>query len=420
MVKESLVIDEIKKHSIKLNSNDDLNSLVEAAGEAEFVLLGEASHGTSEFYSFRAEITKRLIKEKGFSIIGVEGDWPSCFTINRFIKGERNGTAANALQDFNRWPTWMWANKEVESLISWLKEYNDQSNGNVGFYGIDVYSLWESMEEMVRQLQKISPRSAEKARQAFECFEPFDRRPENYGISAAFYEEDCVEEIIALLTEIRTKKHKLDKLGDETALNLEVNGMVTLNAERYYRAMVEGGPDDWNIRDTHMVSAIEAVKKSYGNSSKVIVWEHNTHIGDARATDMKAEGLVNVGQLLREKYGQQAVFAVGFGTHHGSVIASSRWGDPLKIMEVPKAAKGSWEDLMNRAGAYNKILMFNPIKDTVFNHTFGHRAIGVVYNPEVELLGNYVPSRMAQRYDAFVYLDKTTALNPLSVANVYT
>lgn len=405
------LIQSIKEHAVRIDSYDDLDALIEAAANADFVLLGEASHGTSEFYTIREEITKRLIVEKGFSIIAVEGDWPSCFTVNQYVKGFIEGDAFSALKDFDRWPSWMWANDEVLNLVNWLKNFNEHARRKVGFYGLDVYSLWESMEEIIRQLERISPDEVDSAKKAFACFEPFDRRGENYAISAAYYGEDCSEEVIRVLVDLQ-KKRKTYPQEQEGNLNLEINSLVMLDAERYYRAMARGGADDWNIRDTHMVTSLEKIMAANGIGTKAIIWEHNTHIGDARATDMAEEGLINVGQLLREKYGQK-VFATGFGTYKGTVIASREWGGTVEGMEVPKAKTGSWEDALHKAGAFDKYLLFNRENEEVFGNVIGHRAIGVVYHPESEHLGNYVPSRISKRYDAFLFIDETNALKPL-------
>ncbi|HAQ06087.1 MAG TPA: protein-L-isoaspartate O-methyltransferase, partial [Bacillus bacterium] len=345
----------IKENAVRFDSYEDLDALVEAASGAQFVLLGEASHGTSEFYTVRAEITKKLIEDKGFSFIAVEGDWPSCFSVNQFVKGYKEGSPIEVLKEFDRWPSWMWANEEILSLIKWLKAYNVHSGKSVGFYGLDVYSLWESMEEIINQLEKVSPDDVKAAKRAFACFEPFDRRGENYAISAAYYGEDCTDEVVRVLVDLQ-KKRKSYHRDQEGDLNLEINSLVMLNAERYYRAMAKGGAEDWNIRDTHMVTALEKIMAAHGKAAKAVIWEHNTHIGDARATDMIDEGLVNVGQLLREKYGQK-VFSAGFGTHHGTVVASTEWAGTVEVMEVPVSKKGSWEDLLNEAGAFNKYLL---------------------------------------------------------------
>ncbi|WHY36359.1 erythromycin esterase family protein [Cytobacillus firmus] len=391
--------------------------IIEAAGKAKFVLLGEASHGTSEFYSIRAEISRKLIERKGFNCIAVEGDWPSCFTVNRYVKGYTPMNPLEALKDFNRWPTWMWANEEIKQLITWIHDYNQhikEQSQMAGFYGIDIYSLWESMDEIIKLLESKGAAELEAAKKAFSCFEPFHRKPENYAVAAEFYGDACDKEVADLLLKIKNKWEETNNFEEES-LNLLINSLVALNAENYYRAMVKGGPDDWNIRDHHMVSALEEVSEFYGKDAKVIVWEHNTHIGDARATDMKEEGLVNVGQILREKYGEDQVFALGFGTYSGTVIAAEQWGSEMQVMEVPPAQTGSWEDALQMAGPGDKVLLFNDENRDLFTDTIGHRAIGVVYNREYEQYGNYVPTKISLRYDSFVFIEKTNSLKPLNL-----
>ncbi|KIL36554.1 protein-L-isoaspartate O-methyltransferase [Cohnella kolymensis] len=411
------IVAEIRKRAVRLSSDDDLDTIIQAVGDADYVLLGEASHGTSEFYTIRAELSKRLIREKGFSFIAVEGDWPSCYTLNRYIKHypDSADNVRDALLDFNRWPTWMWANLEIMDFAEWLYEHNqDRADGRqVGFYGLDVYSLWESMSEIVKHLENTGSPELETAKKAFSCFEPYSRDPQTYGVSAAFLSESCEDEVVKLLTELQTKRKRADQ-DSEAALSDELNALVAVNAERYYRAMVRGGPESWNIRDRHMGEALNRITTFHGTGAKAIVWEHNTHIGDARATDMAADGMVNVGQLVREEQGAHRVFAVGFGTHRGTVIAATEWGGEIREMPVPEAVSDSWEDLLHREGAHDKILVFDRKSDE-FLDTLGHRAIGVVYHPQYER-GNYVPSIPAMRYDAFVYVDESKALAPLRQA----
>jgi len=399
----------------------DLDPILHAIGDAKYVLLGESSHGTSEFYTIRTELTKKLITEKGFSFIAVEGDWPACQSINRYVKGNDQTTTdpKEILEAFDRWPTWMWANREILGLIEWLKEFNQQTTKKqkVGFYGLDVYSLWESMDEIIRYLEKTHSTGLEAAKDAFSCFEPFNRNHESYAVSAGYLSEDCTKEALQLLLTIRKNKWKYED-DKESSLNMEVNALVTTHAEEYYRTMVTSDSESWNIRDRHMVEALEAVVKFYGEGAKVIVWEHNTHVGDARATDMIQEGMVNVGQLIREKSGSENVFILGFGTFSGTVIASTEWGADLSITNVPPAQNGSWEALLHKAGAFNKYLLFNNLNKDEFSSTIGHRAIGVVYRPEYEHFGNYVPSQMSLRYDGFVFIDQTNALHPLILEKV--
>ncbi|WP_438351077.1 erythromycin esterase family protein [Paenibacillus sp. FA6] len=414
------ILSEIRSNSLNLETMDDLDVIVQAVGEAEIVMLGEASHGTSEFYTQRSEITKRLITEKGFSFIAVEGDWPSCYTLNRYIKHDPDGpgNVRDAFRDFNRWPTWMWANDEVMDLVKWLHEHNrnEDNEDRIGFYGIDVYSLWESIEDILIHLKEIGSPELATAKKAFECFDPHARDPQAYGVSANFLSDSCEAEVIKLLVALQDKR-KLSARQEESALSDELNALVAVNAERYYRSMVRGGPDSWNIRDGHMVEALIRIKQFHGPHAKAIIWEHNSHIGDARATDMQADGMVNVGQLVREKYGEENVYAVGFGSHRGTVIAADEWGGEVKIMTVPEGMPGSWEDLLHQAGAYDKIILFNKGNKALLE-PIGHRAIGVVYHPNYER-GNYVPSILPRRYDAFIYIDQSHALTPLVQGVLY-
>lgn len=419
-MKRQELIQHVKEHSVRLDSFDDLDALVEAIGDKKYVLLGEASHGTSEFYTFRTELTKRLVLEKGFSFIAVEGDWPSCYPVNRYVKGYENfGSAREALKAFDRWPTWMWANEEVQSLIEWMKEFNENTSRSqkVGFYGLDVYSLWESMEEVISFLEKSGSADVKLAREAFSCFEPFSRKPESYGVSAAFYGEDCMDEVQNLLRTIRENRQKYTN-DKEAALDLEVNAIVASNAEHYYHAMLLSDSESWNIRDMHMVEAFHKIIEYYGSDTKAIIWEHNTHIGDARATDMAAEDMVNVGQLMREKYGSDNVYAVGFGSYTGTVVAAGRWGDELEVMMVPEAMENSWEEILHVAGAHDKLLLFHDDNRALFSGEIGHRAIGVVYQPHMERFGNYVPSKVSERYDGFIFIDQSKALHPLFIGEL--
>lgn len=408
----------ISEQSINLDSTLQLDSLLESIGDSQYVLLGEASHGTHEYYIWRAHISRRLIEEKGFSLIGVEGDWPDCYKINKWIKEteDQNIPVHTILEEFNRWPTWMWANWEIASFATWLKKRNSSlaPDKKIGFYGLDVYSLWESMEIIVEYLKKEDPDTAKTALEASRCFEPFKEK-DSYASVFSSALPGCQDEVTQLLKEVRENLHKYQS-EEEAGLNAEINSLVMANAERYYKAMVSFGDESWNVRDRHMVETLNTLTRYHGEDTKVIIWEHNTHIGDARATNMAAQGLVNVGQLLREQQEEKGVYLVGFGSHTGSVIAGSNWGAPMKKMRVPHALRGSVEELLHSNGKGNQLLIFkgNTDLETAFSSPLKHRAIGVVYNPERER-GNYVPSRMAQRYDAFIYLDKTEALHPLKI-----
>lgn len=407
---------DLKKAYHPLRTKDDLDILLEQIGDSKYVLLGEASHGTHEFYTWRSAITKRLIKEKNFNFIAVEGDWPDCYGINRYIKGYNNAgsNAIDVLRKFDRWPTWMWANWEIVSLTEWLKNYNEKirEDKKVGFYGLDVYSLWESLENIIQYLEKEDPEAAKLARSAVKCFEPYGEEGQFYAQATRSAFASCEQEVIELLREIRVSAAQYD--GDkEAAFNARQNAMVVANAEKYYRAMISFDPESWNIRDRHMVATLNELQDFHGKDSKAIIWEHNTHIGDARATSMRENGMVNVGQLVREEHEKDGVFLVGFGAYKGEVVAGDSWGAPMEVMTVPEAKAGSIEDLLHRDSHENKLFFTTDqlIKDAL-NKPKGHRAIGVVYNPRREA-GNYVPSQITSRYDAFMFIDETKALHPL-------
>jgi erythromycin esterase len=399
-----------------LHHPKDLDPLMDRIGDARYVLLGEATHGTHEYYTWRAEISKRLITEKGFSFIAVEGDWPDSFKINQWIKGKTNSDKgiSEILNSFKRWPTWMWANWEIAALAEWLRNYNKDlpSKEMIGFYGLDVYSLWESMEIIMNYLEKEDPATALYARQAINCFEPYDEEIA-YAEGIQKLNPACQNEVIKLLTEVRSKASEYDQ-AHEAGLNAEINALVMANAEKYYRTMASFGESSWNTRDRHMVESLNTIMDYHGPEAKVIIWEHNSHIGDARATDMADDGLVNVGQLIREQQNDKEVILVGFGSYQGSVIAGRRWNGQMEKMDMPPAIEGSVEEILHTASADNKLLIFDdfPKLKEQFGNWLGHRAIGVVYHPEREM-GNYVPTKLSSRYDAFIYLDKTMALNPL-------
>lgn len=413
------LIESIKRDALPLRDAEDYDPLFDRIQKEKFVLLGESSHGTSEYYKIRSELSKRLIKEKGFQFIAVEGDWPACQQVNRYIKGYDSTYqhARQALATYSRWPTWMWANAELIELIEWLKSYNEKlpEQDKVGFYGIDVYSLWESMEETLHELERINSPVLETAKKAFACFEPFHRDPQAYGVSS----EDCKEEVIKLLTEISTDKNNRSSNYEESQLNLDVNALITANAENYYRTMVTNDNESWNIRDEHMVEVIHKISGFYGDKAKGIIWAHNTHVGDARATDMADEGLINIGQVLREQEGENNIVLVGFGTHQGTVIAADEWGVNFETMITPPAQERSWEHYLHQAGTEDKLLLFHDKNRTNYLDKIGHRAIGVVYNPEYEQFGNYVPTEIGKRYDAFIYIDHTNALEPLNVNQIF-
>jgi len=412
--------DAVRRLARPLAGPADLDPLLERIGDARFVLLGEATHGTAEYYTWRAALTRRLVEEKGFSFVAVEGDWPDCYRVNRYVRGHADAgdSAREVLLAFERWPTWMWANEEVAALVEWLRGHNDgrPAARRVGFYGLDVYSLWESLYAVMSYLQKADPSALPAARRAFQCFEPFGEDEQEYARSTRFVPDACEGEVVDLLRALRRKAPQYRADGREAYFHAEQNALVLKNAEAYYRAMVRGGPDSWNVRDRHMAETLDRLARFHGPRSRAVVWEHNTHVGDARFTDMADEGMVNLGQLARERHVDAGVVIVGFGSYEGRVIAGRRWDAPWESMAVPPARAGSWEDVLHRAGPEDKLLLFGGEEegDTLLE-TRDHRAVGVVYRPEYESLGNYVPTVLPRRYDAFLYLDRTEALHPLHV-----
>jgi erythromycin esterase-like protein len=411
------LIAQVQSLALPLGGPEDLDPLLDAIGEARYVLLGEASHGTSEYYTWRTQISRRLITEKGFSFIAVEGDWPDCCRVNRYVQGmpDAGPSAREVLHAYERWPTWMWANQEVVALAEWLRRHNDGRPGDkAGFFGLDVYSLWESLYAILGYLHRSQPAALPAAWQAFRCFEPYGEDVQEYAHATRFVPNTCEDEVVALLQELRRKGPAYASDGREAHFAAEQNAVVLKNAEAYYRAMIRGGPESWNLRDRHMTETLERLMAHHGPRAKAIVWEHNTHIGDARHTDMAELGEVNVGQLVRERHGGEGVFLAGFGSYEGTVIAGRQWEAPLETMEVPPARDGSWEDVLHQAGPEDKLLLFgNARPSPELLETRGHRAIGVVYRPEYERYGNYVPTVLPRRYDAFLYLDTTRALHPL-------
>jgi erythromycin esterase-like protein len=391
---------------------------MERIDDARFVLIGEASHGTSEFYTWRAELSRRLIVEKGFCFVGVEGDWPDCYRVNRYVRGyPRSGRSAyEVLHAFDRWPTWMWANREVQEFTEWLRGHNDgrEDEEKAGFYGLDVYSLWDSMRAVTDYLQRAAPELAPAARRAYACFDPYYGDVQDYARATRWTPESCEDEVVKVLAALRSHREALEDAGPEDYFNAEQNALVALNAERYYRTMVRGGPASWNLRDTHMADTLDRLTAHHGPKSKAIVWAHNTHVGDARATDMARDGMVNIGQLARERHAAEGVVLVGFGSHRGTVIAGREWEAPMEVMPVPPARTGSWEALFHEAGPEDRLMLLEEESaPEPFFETRGHRAIGVVYRPEFEVFGNYVPSVLPLRYDAFLHVDRTRALAPL-------
>ena len=409
---------EVRAASRPLRTPADLDPLLARVGDARCVLLGEATHGTCEFYTWRAELTRRLVAERGFTFVAVEGDWPACSRVNRFVKGGSDAASAEGvLGAFDRWPTWMWANAEVAEFVDWLRGHNAgrPAGERAGFYGLDVYSLWESLGEVMGYLREHDGPALAAARRAARCFQPYDEDAYEYARATRLVPEVCEDEVVTLLRAVRGRAAAAPAGEREAAFEAEQNALVLKNAEAYYRAMVRGRAESWNVRDRHMGDTLGRLLAHHGLAAKAVVWAHNTHVGDARFTDMADDGMVNLGQLARERYGHEAVLLVGFGTHSGAVIAGAEWDAPAERMPVPDARAESWEDVLHRAGG-DRLLLFDPsAAGGELGGWRGHRAVGVVYDPGREQFGNYVPTVLPRRYDAFLFLDRTRAVRPLGV-----
>jgi erythromycin esterase len=415
-----LIAEGVSRRALPLSDPSDLDPLIERIGDATYVLLGEATHGTSEFYEWRAALSRRLIEERGFSFVGVEGDWPDCYRVNRYAKSyaDSGDSARDVLHAFERWPTWMWANREVAEFAEWLRDHNRRLSPErqAGFYGLDVYSLWESMHAVVGYLESVDPALARAARAAYGCFEPYAEDAQQYARATAIVPTTCEREAVAVLGALRRKATEYSEDGRDAFFNAEQNALVAKNAELYYRTMVRGGPTSWNVRDSHMVETLERLMVHHGPTAKAIVWEHNTHIGDARFTDMARGGMFNVGQLVRQEHDADDVVLVGFGTHRGTVVAGEEWGAPMRRMRVPPAREGSFEHALHVSDAGDMVLLFNGTDDggiTGLEEPIGHRAIGVVYDPRHEHWGNYVPTIVPRRYDAFIHIEETVGVDAL-------
>ena len=392
--------------------------MIDAIGGSRVVLLGEATHGTAEFYDWRTAITRRLVEQHDFRFVAVEGDWPDCYRVNRFVRGFPGAgrDAIEVLRGFERWPTWLWANREVVALVEWLRGWNQAHppEARAGFYGLDVYSLWDSMRRVIEYLDDVDPEAAARARTAYGCFDPYLEDVHEYAMATTLLPQACEDEAVAMLAALRRKEDAYREDGREGYFDAEQNALVARNAEHYYRAMVRGGVASWNVRDSHMQETLCRLLEHCGGGARAVVWEHNTHIGDARATDMAAAGMHNLGQLTRQQWGADDVALVGFATHRGRVIAAAGWGAPMAELTVPPAREGSWEDVLHRAARDDRLLLSRELQELpeAFERR-GHRAIGVVYHPEREAFGNYVPTVLPARYDALLYIDETRAVRPL-------
>ncbi|MFN7944763.1 MAG: erythromycin esterase family protein [Blastocatellia bacterium] len=407
-------------------AGEDYDPLLEMIGDAHFVLLGEASHGTHEFYRERAQITKRLIQEKGFTAVAVEADWPDAYRINRFVRGlGSDADAEESLRGFERFPQWMWRNADVLDFVGWLHNYNNslgQYARKIGFYGLDLYSLFGSIEAVLHYLDKIDPEAAQRARFRYSCFDHYGEDSQAYGYAAGFdLTRSCEDEVVGQLKELQRRAAELASRDGRVAADeyffAEQNARLVRNAEEYYRQMFRGRVSSWNLRDRHMAETLHALAahfESQGEQARIVVWEHNSHLGDARATEMGERGEWNVGQLARERYGRDAVL-IGFSTHSGTVTAASDWDGAAERKRVRPALRHSYELLFHETGVPRFLLVLRENEKLAASLRTQRleRAIGVIYRPETERLSHYFHARLSDQFDAVLHFDETRAVEPL-------
>ena len=403
----------------------DYDQLLKLIGDAHFVLLGEASHGTHEFYAARAEITKRLIAEKGFVAVAVEADWPDAYRINRFVRSIGDDQEAiEALDDFKRFPTWMWRNADVLDFVGWLREFNNRIPANkerVGFYGLDLYSLFSSIEAVIDYLEKVDPEAAKRARFRYSCFDHYGEDSQAYGYATTFgLTPSCEDEVVSQLVDFRRQAtdyaSRDGQIPPDEAFFAEQNARLVKNAERYYRSMFAGRVSSWNLRDQHMAETLENLVAHFrrqGREPKIAVWEHNSHLGDARATDMGLQGELNVGQLVRERHSDDAVL-VGFTTYTGTVTAASDWDGPAERKQVRPALPETYEALFHQVGieAFLLTLRNRSGLDALARKRL-ERAIGVIYLPQTERVSHYFHASLPRQFDAVLHYDESRAVEPL-------
>ena len=439
MPDDRLTIRAVRAAAVPLQRDPaDHDRLLDLVGDRHFVLLGEASHGTHEFYATRAVITRHLVEERGFDAVVVEGDWPDSDRVNRWLRGRGHDVDADdSLGGFRRFPQWMWRNDDVVALVSALRTHNRRAGREraVGFYGMDLYSLHTSIEEVLRYLDRVDPDAAQRARYRYACFEHFGEDPQHYGYAASFdLSQSCEDEVVQQLVELTRRAPQLATVDGEAEVDpaddffsAEQNARLVLDAERYYRAMFRGRASSWNLRDTHMADTIDALAahlRRNGRAGKLVVWAHNSHLGDARQTEMGRGGEINVGQLMRERHGDDALL-VGFTTHVGTVTAAHDWGDPAQRMRVNPSLHGSVERLLHESSvAAGGKRWFVPFHGSAaadearaaLTEPRLERAIGVIYRPKTERVSHYFTAQASAQFDCLYHFDETRAVVPLERA----
>jgi erythromycin esterase-like protein len=415
----------IRAAACPLPATKHYDRIISWIGDASVVLLGEATHGTHDFYSARATLTRRLIEEREFSAVAIEGDWPDAYRVNRYVQSARDAVdPREVLRGFARFPTWMWRNTAVVEFVAWLHEHNTRiaPEKRAGFYGLDLYSLHASMRAVVDYLAKIDPEAARGARQAYACFDHFGEDTEMYAWTASRQNErSCEDAVTEQLLALRGRRAKLLRHDGQAAADeffyAEQNARLARNAERYYRTMFHGRVESWNVRDTHMAETLAELLAHLGRRGqppKVVVWAHNSHLGDARATELGDIGELNLGQLVRERHGP-ASRLIGFTTYSGTVIAASDWGGPAEVKRVRPALPGSYEDLFHETGVSRFFLPLTSEGQAreVLSKRRLERAIGVIYRPATERQSHYFTANLAQQFDAVIHFDETRGVQPL-------
>ncbi len=429
---QDAVLEGLRRHLQPLTGGaSDYNALLALIGPARFALLGEASHGTREFYRERAAITRRLIVENGFTAIAVEADWPDAWRVNRYVRGlSADSDATAALAGFQRFPAWMWRNTEVRDFVEWLRKHNTglAPQQQVGFYGVDLYSLFASIQEVLAYLDRTDPEAARRARYRYACFDHAAEDSQAYGYAASFgLGPSCEDAVVQQLREMTRRAAELPAtpgMESDEAFYARQNARLVRNAEEYYRTMFHARVSSWNLRDSHMVETLQALDRHLGAGGtppRMAVWAHNSHLGDAAATEMSERGEWNVGQLMRDHYGADAV-RVGFSTHHGWVTAASDWDQPPQHKRVRAGLPGSWEDVFHQTGVSRFMLALRgnvALRPLVAAQRL-QRAIGVIYRPETERQSHYFLTHLAEQFDALIHIDKTSALEPLDKGPIWT
>lgn len=414
------ILKNLKRDAIADQMHD---ALLDAIGDARYILLGEATHGTHEFYMQRAQITKRLIEEKGFNIIALEADWPAALNINHFIQhpSKQVHTALEALRGFKTFPSWMWRNVEMLEFIEWLAEYNQQQQQDkrTGIYGLDLYSLHESINAVISYLRTVDPAMAREATRQYACFDHAGPNPQDYGFNVEHgLVQSCARVAQDQLRRLQesdyyiTSDHAIDDL-----FFAEQNACVVVSAEQYYRSMFNPHISSWNLRDTHMADTVDALVAHYQaqqRKAKIVIWAHNSHIGDARATQAGQQAEINIGQLMRERHGANA-YLVGFTTYNGTVAAADDWDMPVKLKRVRNAIAGSYEHIFHEVGHEQFLLLLHDTHKRLidFERSYLERAIGVIYHPETELQSHYFQVRIEDQFNAVIHIDQTKAVQPV-------